>query len=287
MEEKIEETQQQDFNFFDIEYFHDIRTLIWKIKNIQNLSIGKEILQEFLQLTTFIQGKYYAKEWEIDYIVSYPELQNSYCLGGDLTHFASIIRSQDKDKLDEYVYLSVESFYSLYQSFDLPCTTIAFVNGQIYGGGFEAALAHDIIISSPTAIFSLPESKFNMFPAMGAYHILYKRLSTHTVDKWLIQASQILATELKEKGIVIDFFDPLIPIIEQIKRYIVSLSQSPFIKHHQKLKKQVFEIKKEDLYHSTTLWKEALLNLHEKDIKKIELLGRAQQVKAIHNIKNH
>jgi hypothetical protein len=51
-------------------------------------------------------------------------------------------------------------------------TTVALVQGECLGGGFEGALSHDVIIAERSARFGFPEIHFNLFPGMGAYSLL-------------------------------------------------------------------------------------------------------------------
>jgi cyclohexa-1,5-dienecarbonyl-CoA hydratase len=50
----------------------------------------------------------------------------------------------------------------------IPAVTIATVRGQCLGGGFELALACDLIVADETAQFALPEIKLGVFPPAGA-----------------------------------------------------------------------------------------------------------------------
>lgn len=49
-----------------------------------------------------------------------------------------------------------------------PAPTIAAVRGQCLGGGFELALACDLIVAQANAQFGLPEIKLGVFPPAGA-----------------------------------------------------------------------------------------------------------------------
>ncbi len=49
-----------------------------------------------------------------------------------------------------------------------PAPTIAVVGGQCLGGGFELALACDLVLAEQNAQFALPEIKLGVFPPAGA-----------------------------------------------------------------------------------------------------------------------
>src|ERR1700734_2087863 len=56
--------------------------------------------------------------------------------------------------------------------FDLDKPLIAAVNGIAMGGGFEIALACDIILAADTAVFALPEPRVGLAALAGGPHRL-------------------------------------------------------------------------------------------------------------------
>ncbi len=53
----------------------------------------------------------------------------------------------------------------------MPVTTIAAVHGACLGGGMEVAMACDIIVASPKAVFGQPEIKLGFFPPYAAIRL--------------------------------------------------------------------------------------------------------------------
>ncbi len=67
-------------------------------------------------------------------------------------------------------------FAGLTSRFDLSKPVIAAVNGIAMGGGFEIALACDLIIASETAVFALPEPRVGMAALAGGLHRLPRQI---------------------------------------------------------------------------------------------------------------
>jgi crotonobetainyl-CoA hydratase/dehydration protein DpgD len=57
------------------------------------------------------------------------------------------------------------------------CKVVARVNGYALGGGFELALACDIVIVSDQAVFALPEARLGLVPGAGGAFRLSRQLS--------------------------------------------------------------------------------------------------------------
>ena len=68
-------------------------------------------------------------------------------LGGDLALFARLIRERDADRLRRYAHLCVDTLYANWTSLGLPLVTVALIQGDALGGGFEAALSDDLIVA--------------------------------------------------------------------------------------------------------------------------------------------
>lgn len=83
----------------------------------------------------------------------------------------------------------------------LPAPTIAAVRGQCLGGGFELALACDLIIAEETAQFALPEIKLGLFPPAGAA-LLPVRIGASRAAEMVITGTSTVATEAKAAGLV-------------------------------------------------------------------------------------
>jgi crotonobetainyl-CoA hydratase len=99
-------------------------------------------------------------------------------------------------------------FAGLTSRFDLTKPMIAAVNGVAMGGGFEIALACDIIIASETATFALPEPKVGLAALAGGLHRLPRAIGVKRAMALILTARRVSAVEGKELGFVAEVTAP-------------------------------------------------------------------------------
>eukprot|EP00041_Stephanoeca_diplocostata_P006590 m.89502 g.89502 ORF g.89502 m.89502 type:complete len:314 (-) comp16440_c0_seq1:61-1002(-) len=78
---------------------------------------------------------------------------------------------------------------------------IAAVNGIAHGGGFETALACDIIIACEEADFALPEPRVGLFAAAGGVIRLPRYIGYHNAMEMMMTARRVKGHEAKSMGI--------------------------------------------------------------------------------------
>lgn len=93
-------------------------------------------------------------------------------------------------------------FAGLTQFWDLYKPVIAAVNGYAIGGGFELALACDIILASDNAEFRLPEMQRGFLPDAGAIQRLPRRIPYNVAMEMLFTGRSMAAAEAKQWGLV-------------------------------------------------------------------------------------
>ena len=86
--------------------------------------------------------------------------------------------------------------------FGADISTISLVQGKAFGGGFECALASDMIVAEKSATFSLPEVLFNMFPGMGALSLLGRRMGLRRAEEVVMSGQVFTAAEMHDMGVV-------------------------------------------------------------------------------------
>jgi crotonobetainyl-CoA hydratase len=104
-------------------------------------------------------------------------------------------------------------FAGLTSRFDLTKPLIAAVNGVAMGGGFEIALACDLIIASDRAIFALPEPRVGLAAMAGGVHRLPRAIGLKRAMGMILTGRRVSAQEGLDLGFVNEVTSPadLIP----------------------------------------------------------------------------
>jgi crotonobetainyl-CoA hydratase len=93
-------------------------------------------------------------------------------------------------------------YAGLIERFDCPKPFIAAVNGLALGGGFELALACDIIIAAESASFGLPEPLVGAVALGGGLHRLTRQVPLKQAMGMILAARQVGAEEGYKLGFV-------------------------------------------------------------------------------------
>ncbi len=212
----------------------------------------------------------------IFYHVMTSEKDRPYNLGGDLKFFLDCIQKDNRQGLRDYAKLCIEGLYPTVNDFDFNVTTIALVRGQALGGGFESVLSNSIIVAERSAKMGLPEVLFNLFPGMGAYHLLARRLPIAQVEKMILSGKLYDAEELFQMGVVDviaeDGFGE-IAVHEFIKKHQKKWNTQIAI---QRIRQNYNPISFRQLMEVCEIWVDAIFNLSDKDLKTMRRLVRSQ-----------
>jgi len=121
-----------------------------------------------------------------------------FSAGNDLKYTAQ----HGMDKVKEEMVGVKGGFGGITDRHDCHKPFIAAVNGAAFGGGFEMALACDIIVASDNAIFSLSEPRVGLMPGAGGVHRLPRRIPYHLAMEMILTSSRVTAEQGKEYGFV-------------------------------------------------------------------------------------
>lgn len=215
-------------------------------------------------------------ECPFQYVVTASRLPGIYNLGGDLSRFMALIRAGDRAGLLHYARACVDGQYRRATNLDLPICTISLVQGDALGGGFECALADDVIIAERSAKFGLPEILFGLFPGMGAYSFLSRRVSPAYAERLILSGNLYTAEEMHEAGIV----DVLVEdgegergVHDFIRRERRQLRTRQAL---QRIRQRVNPVTHEELVDITEIWVDAALSLGDPELRRMARLAGAQ-----------
>jgi dehydration protein DpgD len=90
----------------------------------------------------------------------------------------------------------------LTERFDFSKPVVARVNGWALGGGFELALACDIIVAAENAVFALPEVRLGLVPGAGGAFRLARQVPLKTAMGYLLTGRQLTAATALKLGLV-------------------------------------------------------------------------------------
>lgn len=93
---------------------------------------------------------------------------------------------------------------------DFSAPVIAAVNGFALGGGCELAMACDLILASPRAVFGQPEVKLGVIPGFGGTQRLVRRVGSMRAREIIYTGRNVKAEEAVAIGLALRIADPVL-----------------------------------------------------------------------------
>ncbi len=271
-------------NYSEVQYeFEPASGTIWGWMNQRgnpcfNLSLLKD-LRSFGSDLTANSGhvEFEGAMHKAHYYVAGSRVPRVYNLGGDLSLFLLLIRSRDRDALAHYAKLCIDNIHARVQNYFCPTlTTISLVQGDALGGGFETALASDVIVAEESAMLGLPEILFNLFPGMGAYSLIARRATPKIAEELILSGKVLPAARMHELGLV----DVLAKDGEgeaAVRDWIAKNARRR--SGHQavmQVRKIVNPVTRQELDAVVDTWVDCALRLEDRDLRMMSRVVRAQ-----------
>ena len=213
----------------------------------------------------------------IRYSVSSSLKPGVFSLGGQLSLFSELIRTKNRDALIHYGIECINMLFPRMNRFYLPLTTIALVQGDALGGGFEGILVSDVIIAERGSQMGFPEILFNLFPGMGAYNLLARKVGTALAEKMILGGKIYSAEELHEMGIV-DVLAESGAGIQAVYDFVKKQERrANGFRAIQQVRQRYNPVTYEELMDVIQIWVDAALRLNEKDLKVMDRFVRSQE----------
>ncbi len=142
-------------------------------------------------------------EIEAHALIIFSELPCGFCAGADLRELYEQSQAMEMTRAVEGVRDFLERIHRVLNRIDSsPLTTIAAVHGVVFGGGFELALACDLMIADKMARFCFPELRLGLIPGFGGIPRLKRDLGNAVVRDLLLTGRSINATKAQQIGLV-------------------------------------------------------------------------------------
>ena len=136
-------------------------------------------------------------------LIVHSTMPSGFCAGADLRELYERSQTMRKEDSVRSVRDFLERIHAVLNKLDAsPLTTIAAVQGVVFGGGFELALVCDLIIADKTARFCFPELRLGLIPGFGGIPRLKRDLGNSVVRDLLLTGRSFNATKAQKIGLV-------------------------------------------------------------------------------------
>lgn len=244
----------------------------------QRACFSRQLVDDILDYQRSLGGRLRARAQSND---SVPHIVlasdgDAFNLGGDLELFCRLIRAGDRPGLLDYARQCVRGVHAFHDGLGTGAHSIALVQGDALGGGFEAALSCHTIVAEEGALMGLPEVLFDLFPGMGAYSFLCKRIPPHQAEKLMLEGNVYTSEEMYQRGLV----DVLVPRGQGVAAVEDVIRANRRIPHARAAMHQVRafaqSVSLEEMMRITEIWVDTALQLGDKSLRTMDRLVRAQ-----------
>lgn len=265
----------------ELEFDPELRTLFSWMRPTPRACFTSNLLEEVQRCEQLLEANqgylnHCGRPERVEYLVAGSRIPGVFNLGGDLSMFLQAIMRQDRELLSYYAKLCVENIHRRIRGFGAQVRTITLVQGKALGGGFECALAADIIVAERSATMSLPEVLFNLFPGMGALSFLARRCGLRKAEEIVTSGQVFTAKEMYELGVVDELVEDGLGL-ESTRRLIQhQLRHANTYRALHRAKQFYQPIPLDELAGIVGVWVDAALQLEPRDLRMMARLLRAQ-----------
>lgn len=239
-------------------------------------NFNRAMLRDFERWQAEIGREFADPESGLKYLVLGSRFPGIFNLGGDLELFARFIIAGDRDSLVRYGRDCISILHNNLRRLELPIVTIALVQGDALGGGFEAVLSFNVVVAERGSRFGLPEIAFGLFPGMGAHSILSRKIGLARAEEMMMYNRIYSAEEMHEMGLVHILAEP--GRGEEAVRAYIAKNGRRQASHRgiYRASSLANAISLEELNDIVEVWADSALCLSEGDLRLMRRLGSAQ-----------
>jgi len=239
-------------------------------------SYNLDLLEDFHAWQRGIIAAFENRPNDLRFLLLGSRTPGVFNLGGDLDLFAAKIRDRDRQALVAYGESCVRILQRNMNCLGLPMITIGLAQGDALGGGFEALLSFNVIIAERDAKFGFPENIFGLFPGMGAYSLVARRVGAAFAEEMMLSGRIYTAEEMKDVGLVHILAEPCQGIAEARDYIQRSKRRHTGSRSVYQIGREVNAITLTELDRIVQVWADACLQLRDRDLKVMHRLVSAQ-----------
>lgn len=249
-------------------------------QHFQSLGYSRALLHDVRKFQSTVVSVYadpaLEHERPFNFLIWGSRRPGVFNLGGDLNLFVNLIRNRDRGALAHYAKTCVDACFAHATDLNLPIVTVAMVQGDALGGGFESVLGSDVVIAESHAKFGLPEILFGLFPAMGAYSFLGRRIGAKAAEEMIMSGRIFTARELADRGIVDRVAEP--GEGEAAVRAFLGEAKRKFAAYRAiyQVRRRFHPLTYDEMIDIANLWVEAALSLEDAHVRRMTTLASAQ-----------
>jgi len=239
-------------------------------------SYNLDLLEDFHAWQRGISATFADQPEQLRYLILGSRTPGIFNLGGDLNLFAAKIRDRDRAALIAYGKSCVRILHRNLNGLGLPLITIGLAQGDALGGGFESLLSFNVIIAERGAKFGFTENMFGLFPGMGAYSLVARKIGGAFAEDMLLTGRLFTAEEMKDIGLVHILAEPgqgVVAARDYIRR---NKRRYNGCRATFRAGREVNPLRLEELDRIVQVWADACLQLRECDLKVMQRLVNAQ-----------
>ena len=215
----------------------------------------------------------------VRFLVWASDVPGIFNLGGDLKYFLQLIEAGDRTALLAYALACVDVCYTNYCGLYSSVIVAALVTGDALGGGFESALSGDFIVAEEQARFGLPEILYGLYPGMGAYSFLSRRIGQGHCEALIFDGRIREAKELKQFGLI----DSLVAAghgrAAMEKHLAITAQRFDAASSLYNARRRTLPIAYSEMTGITREWVNTALRVSKRDLRKMQKLVYAQETR--------
>lgn len=239
-------------------------------------SYNPGLLQDFHGWQRGIKAMFADRPNDLNYLVLGSRVPRVFNLGGDLDLFVAKIHARDRQALVDYGNSCVRILHQNMNGLGLPVITIGLAQGDALGGGFESLLSFNVIVAEKGAKFGFPENIFGLFPGMGAYSLVARRIGVAKAEQMILSGKIYSAEEMHEMGLVHILAEPGEGITEVCNYIERNHRRKNGARAVYQAGQVVNPVTLKELEDIVEIWADACLELGDRDVKAMQRLVSAQ-----------